>query len=113
MRTTVVGRDVAVAMIGALENGRFFTVIFRRRSDGSVRIMHCRQGVVAHLRGGKPSYSFSDKGLVSVWDVEAQGYRCFGLDTLMAIRTDGEEYVVDQQLQQVSQPRQHTAERVA
>lgn len=93
----VLKREDAVRLIKGLEDGKFFTVVFRKRTTGELREMNCRQRVVKHLRGGEAAYSFESKGLVSVYDVVKKGYRCFALNALMVVKANGEEYVVDQQ----------------
>ncbi len=87
-------RDEAERIIRDLENGSFFTVVFVKRTTGEERTMNCRQRVTKHLRGGGAKYSFSKKGLVSVYDVQAEGYRSFPLDGLREIRTDKKVYRV-------------------
>lgn len=68
-----------------------FSVTFEKRSGGT-RTMVCRRGVTKHLKGGVSAYSFSDKGLVSVYDVQKCGYRCFGIESVISIRANGKEY---------------------
>jgi hypothetical protein len=56
--------------------------------------MNARTGVKKHLRGGSPAYSFSANSLLSVYDLNAKGYRSIPLDGIISIREGGEEYVV-------------------
>lgn len=82
-------------IIRDLEDGKFFTVVFRKRTTGELRVMNCRQRVKKHLKGGEAKYRFSEKGLVSVFDVQKGEYRCFPLDALVSITAGGVEYIVD------------------
>jgi len=102
--TRTVSRREAVAIIHGLEDGRFFTVVFRKRTENEetgereIRIMNCRQRVKKHLAGGKCSYSFREKGLVPVYDMQAMGYRSFPIDGLIEVRVGGEDLMVDQRV---------------
>lgn len=74
--------------------GRFFTVKFIKRTDGSVREMNCRTGVVKHLRGGDAAYNFSEKGLISVYSLDAEGYRTIPIENILELRFGGNTYKV-------------------
>jgi hypothetical protein len=74
--------------------GQFFSVEFRKRTDGTIRQMNCRVGVTKFLKGGERAYEFEDYGLVGVYDVKSGGYRCFGLESLISIKADGQEFLV-------------------
>jgi hypothetical protein len=88
-------REEAIAFIRGTE-GRIFSVEFRKRSDGTLRQMVARTGVKSHLKGGKPAYNFSDKGLLSVFDMQEGGYRCIPTEGILRIKINGEwQNVVD------------------
>ncbi len=91
----IISPSNALKLIRSLEDGKFFTIVFRKRTTGKLRVMNCRQRVKKHLKGGDTKYSFSEKGLVSVYDVQKRDYRCFALNSLVSIKTNGDEYVVD------------------
>ena len=74
--------------------GRIFSVRFTKRTTGEVRDMVCRTGVKAHLKGGEAAYSFSEKMLLSVFDMEKGGYRAIPLDAIISLKEGGKEYVV-------------------
>jgi hypothetical protein len=74
--------------------GQFFTATFTKRTDGTLRTMNCRLGVKSHLRGGEPAYDFAEKGLVPVYDLVKQDYRCFPLDSLTQLAISGQVYEV-------------------
>lgn len=73
-----------------------FGVTFVKRSTGEQRNMLCRQRVRKHLAGGDAAYSFNAKGLVPVFDVQRNGYRCIPLDGVQVLRVQGQTYVVDE-----------------
>ena len=95
MSTIVVSRRKAAEIIRGLEDGRFFTVIFKKRGDDSIRVMNCRQRVRKYLAGGPAAYNFNEKGLVSVFDMQKMEYRCFPLDALIELRVCEDIYIVD------------------
>lgn len=84
----------AAEIIRSLEDGRFFTVVFVKRTTGETRTMNCRQRVRKHLKGGEAAYSFKEHGLVPVYDVQAEGYRSIPLESLTELRTGGVTYRV-------------------
>jgi len=59
--------------------GKFFTVVFTKK-DGSERLLNGRLGVTKHLRGGEKGYSDADFNALTVFDVQAKGYRTVKLD---------------------------------
>lgn len=93
MTNTILSPTEAVAKIKATKGG-FFRVMFIKRTTGELRDMICRTGVTKHLRGGEPAYNFAEKNLLSVYDMEREGYRCIPLDAILAIRVDGEIFQV-------------------
>jgi hypothetical protein len=98
MATRIINLKEAHDTIKALEDGRFFTVVFTKRTTGEVRVMNCRQRVTKHLRGGDAAYSFSAHSLCSTYDMVEKGYRCFPLDGLIEIRIDGDSLIVDNKI---------------
>ena len=70
-------------------NGKIFTVVFRKRSNGQFRKMNCRLGVKKHLKGGKLGYDANEKRLLTVFDLQKGQYRCIALDALVLIRVNG------------------------
>ena len=71
---------------------KFFTVCFEKRSDQSLRVLNGRLRVKKHLKGGDKAYTFNDKDLVSVYDVQAKGYRAIPMEGVKWIRAGGSEY---------------------
>ena len=72
-------------ILAAGAGGKFFTVKFIKRSNKALRVMNCRLGVKKHLRGGEKSYSDDEKQLVTVYDVQAEGYRAIPLEGLLEV----------------------------
>jgi hypothetical protein len=68
-----------------------FGVTFVKK-DGTIRDMTCRLGVTKYLKGGELGYDVVDKGLLSVYDMTAAGYRMINLDTVTEIRANGNVY---------------------
>jgi len=84
----------AVELLQNRKSGRFFTVTFVKRSNGEVRKMNCRKGVVKYLRGGELRYNPSNKNLITVYDIPKRDYRSINLETVKEIRADKKIYIV-------------------
>lgn len=81
-------------------NGRIFTCTFKKRTDGTIRRMTCRTGVVSRNTSkttdpDRPQRDL-DNGLLTVFDVQADGYRCIPLANVTEITVDGETFRKDQ-----------------
>ena len=75
-------------------SGRAMTVLFTKRSDGQKRLMNCRYGVYNKLKGSIAPFSFDEKNLHSVYDLERHDYRAIPLDTIEKITLNGVIYNV-------------------
>ena len=64
------------------------------KKNGDIRRMKCRLKVKKYLKGGELGYSPSNKGLMSVYDVENAGYRMINLNTIDTFSVRGESYYV-------------------
>jgi hypothetical protein len=84
----MITREQAVAHIQD-SRGKFLSVEFTKRSDGSLRQMVCRTGVYSHLRGGTPSYDAASKGLLTVFSVHDNNYRAVPIEGLLRIKING------------------------
>jgi hypothetical protein len=76
--------------------GKFFTTTFIKK-DGSERVMNARLEVKAYLKGGSLSYDAESKGLLPVWDPQAQkqtgnGYRMLNLNTITHLKIGKNTY---------------------
>ncbi len=69
-------------------NGKIFSVTFMKK-DGTIRDMTCRLGVTKHLKGGTLRFDPSERGLVTVFDLESKGYRMVNIETLISLNTKG------------------------
>ena len=91
MNTSTQMQLATIQEIIAKTNGRFFTVVFKKK-DGSYRTMNCRTGVHKHLKGGKATFNAQDKAqgdwTVGVWENQ-KGYRCFKASQVVSITTNG------------------------
>jgi len=76
-------------ILDLVSDGRFFGVTFVKRTDGELRRMLCRIGVVSHLTGGSKPYRDEDHNLITVWDAQKLEYRCFPVDGVIELRVNG------------------------
>ena len=74
-------------------DGKIFQVEFVKRTTGELRKMRCRLGVNKHLKGGKKAYSTKDKQLLTVFDMEAKGYRSIPVEGIRLLRVGGQSFV--------------------
>jgi hypothetical protein len=72
-----------------IPKGKFFSVCFIKRKDGSRRRMLCRTGVTKYLKGGKLAFNPDDYDLVSVFDMQKKEYRFVSLNTLEELKVGG------------------------
>lgn len=73
--------------------GHIFTINFTKRTNGEVRTMNCRRGVARHLHGGQLAFDPAKHNLLTVFDMQKQGYRMVNLDDLHWLNLDGHAYV--------------------
>lgn len=73
--------------------GKFFTVTFIKK-DGTTRVMNCRLGVKAYLKGGELPYDPELKGLIPVYDMGKQEYRMINTNTITNIKIGNKEFKV-------------------
>lgn len=71
-------------------NGKLFSVEFIK-ANGKRRKMVCRTGVKRYLKGGKSTTSHCPH-LVTVYDVQAKGYRSVNLDTVLNVKMFGQSF---------------------
>ncbi len=63
-------------------DGKVFSVTFIKRTTGKPRTMNCRLGVTKHLKGGVKSFTDAQKQLLTVFDMNAKGYRSIPLEAI-------------------------------
>jgi hypothetical protein len=74
--------------------GRFFTIVFTKRTTGEKRTMTCRTGVHKHLKGGARAYDPEKLGLMIVWEPRSAEYRSIPTDAVEKIKYAGKVYEV-------------------
>lgn len=72
-------------------NGQFFRITFKKRSTGEIRTMCCRLGVKKHLAGGEKRFSDSEKNLITVFEMDKEGYRSIPIDGIICATIDKED----------------------
>ena len=74
--------------------GRVFGVKVIKRTDNTLKTMNCRFGVTSALKNGELAYNPAEKGLMTVYDQNAQCYKMLNLSGLRELTVDGEAYRV-------------------
>ena len=81
---------------------KIFSVVFKKRTTGEMRVMNCRRFVKRDLAGGKQSYNFTEKNLLPVFDMNAfnrrgkkGSYRCIPLENIINVKVSGKSYIVN------------------
>lgn len=74
-------------------DGKIFQVEFIKRTTGELRKIRCRLGVKKHLKGGKKTYSPKDKHLLTVFDMEAKGYRSIPVEGIRLLKVGAQSFV--------------------
>lgn len=72
--------------------GSIFNVKFIKRTTGELRSMTCRMGVQKHLKGGKKGFSDKQKHLLTVFDMQAKGYRSIPVDGIQHLSINGQSF---------------------
>ena len=88
-----ISRAEAVKLIKDTK-GKFFTVTFVKRTDGTTRVMNARLGVRSYLKGGELPYDPTSKNLLPVFDVPKKEYRMVDLNTIIKLKIGNNEYKV-------------------
>ena len=87
-------------------SGKVFRADFIKRGNGKMRTMVCRCNVKKYLKGGKASYHFGDKGLLSVFEF-GNGYRSIAIDNLHRIKFGGVVYLFNTEADAGHYPVEH------
>lgn len=75
-----------------VKGGKIFSVTFIKRSTGELRHMKCRMGVTRHLKGGAKAYAPKAKNLLSVFDMDAEGYRSIPVEAIKRLSVGGQTF---------------------
>ncbi len=54
--------------------------------------MVCRLGVKKHLRGGAKAYDSKQHNLLTVFDMENEGYRSIPVDSIQRLSVNGQTF---------------------
>jgi len=87
-----VSRQEAVDLIRN-SKGRFITVTFTKKSDGTDRMMNCRLGVKKDLKGTGRKIDTSK--FIGVFDLQKTDYRVINIAGIKYLTIQGKEYAVD------------------
>lgn len=100
--------EKAVEFIQETE-GKLFSVKFHKRGKDEDREMTCRTGVKSRLKGGVKAYDFTEKNLISVFDMNAPSksvgefgekqkgdYRSIPIEGIFEIKIEGKWHKVKQ-----------------
>ena len=97
---TSITRQEAVQKIhSAKSTGKIFTVHFYKRTTGELRVMNCRGRVLSGLSaipGGELKFDPESKGLITVFDMQNEGYRMINADTIQQVTISGITFSVTQ-----------------
>lgn len=85
---TITAREM-VNWICSQDSKTQIEVQFIKRSTGELRHMKCRYGVPSP-KGGEPAYSFKEKKLICVYDVDKNEYRSIPIEGAVRIKINGE-----------------------
>lgn len=75
--------------------GKIFTASVIKRSNGERREMNCRLGVSKYVTGEGLKFDPAKKNLITVYDMQKNGYRMLNIDGLEELRIEGEEYTIE------------------
>ena len=80
------------ALKSLVADGRFFGVKFIKRTDGTLRSMTARTGVVPppSPHSGERNWDPDDKGLLQVWDVQKRAYRMIPAENICELSVHGQ-----------------------
>lgn len=81
------------SLLSLVRDGKIFSVTFTKRTTGESRTMQARLGVTRHLSGGQKPYRDRSKNLLTVWSMDADGFRSVPVDTIRALTVRGTRYV--------------------
>lgn len=72
----------------------FYSVDFIKRSNGELRRMNCLNHVKKHLTGGQKNFSDEEKGLITTYSIDSEGYRSIPIEGIVAVQGEKETYRV-------------------
>ncbi len=90
-KTETISRDGAVKKIRA-SNGKIFTVVFIKKTNGRERTMNCRLGVKKNLKG--VGRALNPKEFVGVFDLQKNDYRVIHIPGIKSLSIKGKSYTI-------------------
>ena len=75
--------------VEATNNGKIFSATFEKK-DGTIRTINCRRNVSKGVKGVGYSFDPMSKGLLSVYDMQNNGFRFINLEKLVEAKVNGE-----------------------
>ena len=75
--------------VEATNNGKIFSATFEKK-DGTIRTINCRRNVRKGVKGVGYSFDPMSKGLLSVYDMQNDGFRFINLEKLVEAKVNGE-----------------------
>lgn len=86
--------------------GELVSIVFVKRSNGTMRKLTGRKKVTAHLKGGEMKYDAQSKDLIKIFDMGVAakneehdpGYRTIPIEGIVRFRLDGIVYEVNPSL---------------
>ena len=74
--------------------GKIFSVVFRKRTTGEWSKLIGRLGVRKDVNGTGLKYDPETKQLMTVYDMQNQGWRMINKNSITELQTKGESYVI-------------------
>lgn len=99
--TAVVKETMTMSQFEArVDDGKFFTAEFTKRTNGEYRVMTCRRGVRKGVKGVGMAYDPKERDLLCVYDVqkieegksEKGAFRMINLSDLHKVRLGGKTF---------------------
>lgn len=79
-----------------LQTDSDFRVRFLKRTDGSIREMHCTRNLPVPSKGGVLAFDPKQHKLIHVWDFSKMDYRFIPADSILAVEIDGIWYLTSE-----------------
>lgn len=95
METTKVKIETLRTIIeNETDDSTVFTVNFVKRTTGKERVLNCRRGVKKGVTGVGLRYNPKAYNLLSVFDMQNDGFRMINLETVRWVKLHGRTYEV-------------------
>jgi hypothetical protein len=91
---TLITKNEARKLLKNEWSGKFFSVVFIKRTDGTIRKMNCRTGVQKGTLKQELKFIPEQKDLKSVYDIKKKDFRFISLDNIKQIKMNKINYKV-------------------